>query len=301
MSSAASRFIWPNGFSVDAAGVPRAGARLSFYRTGTTTPQATYADPGLTIPNANPVVADEASQFGDIFLLSSPGYAVVLEDAGGSQVWTADPVGAGTGGTGAVPVGAVTDFAGATAPPGWLFCAGQLVGRTAYAALFAAIGTLYGAGDGATDFALPDLRGRATFGVDNMGGAAANLVTEAGSGLNGVQLGAVGGSQMAASHTHAVTDPGHSHGVTDPGHAHAPNHGGGFVVPERSGGEITASFAGGGDVEETATAQTSVGTTGIAVAAAATGLTIASAGTGASQNIPPAMMLNRIIYTGVGG
>ncbi|MBM9403426.1 tail fiber protein [Gluconacetobacter azotocaptans] len=301
MSGSAARFIWPNSFSVDAAGVPRAGARLFFYQTGTTTPQATYADAGLTIPNPNPVVADEAGQFGAIFLVGFPAYAVVLDDAGGNQVWAMDPVGAGTGGTGAVPVGAAMDFAGATAPPGWVLCYGQTVSRTTYAALFAVLGTVFGAGDGATTFGLPDLRGRATFGVDNMGGTAANLVTSAGSGLNGVQLGAVGGSQMSASHTHGVTDSGHTHAVTDPGHVHRPNHGSGFVVPQGSGGEMDAVFAGGGDVEEKATAQTASGTTGIALASAATGLTIDSAGSGTGQNIPPAMMLNRIIYTGVGG
>lgn len=39
---------------------------------------------------------------------------------------------------------------------GWLQCNGQLVSRTEYAALFAKIGTKYGAGDGSTTFALPN-------------------------------------------------------------------------------------------------------------------------------------------------
>ena len=58
-----------------------------------------------------------------------------------------------------VPPGAVMPFAMAVAPSGWLPTNGGLVSRTTYAALFAAIGTLYGAGDGSTTFALPDLRG----------------------------------------------------------------------------------------------------------------------------------------------
>jgi len=41
------------------------------------------------------------------------------------------------------------------------------VSRATYAALFAAIGTTYGAGDGSTTFSLPDLRGRAPFGKDD--------------------------------------------------------------------------------------------------------------------------------------
>lgn len=60
----------------------------------------------------------------------------------------------------AVPPGALQDFARATAPTGWLVCDGSAVGRTAYAGLFAAIGTTFGAGDGSTTFNLPDLRGQ---------------------------------------------------------------------------------------------------------------------------------------------
>lgn len=54
-------------------------------------------------------------------------------------------------------------------PPGWLFCDGSAVSRTTYAALFAAIGTAHGDGDGESTFALPDYRGRFMRGVD--GGA----------------------------------------------------------------------------------------------------------------------------------
>ena len=58
-----------------------------------------------------------------------------------------------------VPSGAVAHFAMNTAPTGWLKANGALVSRTTYANLFAAIGTTFGAGDGSTTFALPDLRG----------------------------------------------------------------------------------------------------------------------------------------------
>ncbi|MEG0804491.1 MAG: tail fiber protein, partial [Pygmaiobacter sp.] len=65
-----------------------------------------------------------------------------------------------------VPTGAVVPFAGAAAPAGWLLCEGGAISRTTYAALFAAIGTSYGAGDGNTTFVLPDLRGRVPVGSD---------------------------------------------------------------------------------------------------------------------------------------
>ena len=67
----------------------------------------------------------------------------------------------------AAPVGSVYTFAGATVPTGWLKCNGALLSRTTYAALFAVIGTTYGAGDGSTTFALPDLRGEFVRGVDD--------------------------------------------------------------------------------------------------------------------------------------
>lgn len=67
----------------------------------------------------------------------------------------------GTSG-GGVPAGVVWEFDGPTAniPAGWLVCDGSAVSRTTYARLFAAIGTLHGAGDGSTTFNLPDRRGR---------------------------------------------------------------------------------------------------------------------------------------------
>lgn len=52
-----------------------------------------------------------------------------------------------------------------TASAGWLMCDGSLVDRDQYAALFAAIGTSYGAGDGLSTFKLPDLRDRVLVGA----------------------------------------------------------------------------------------------------------------------------------------
>ena len=68
---------------------------------------------------------------------------------------------------GMVPSGTVLYFAGQTAPAGWLKANGAALSRTAYAALFAAIGTTYGAGDGRSTFNLPDLRGEFLRGWDD--------------------------------------------------------------------------------------------------------------------------------------
>jgi len=60
---------------------------------------------------------------------------------------------------GMIPAGTVFMYAGATVPTGYLRCTGAAVSRTTYAALFAAIGTMYGNGNGSTTFNLPEVRG----------------------------------------------------------------------------------------------------------------------------------------------
>lgn len=69
--------------------------------------------------------------------------------------------------TSEVPPGTISQYAGGTAPTGYLFCNGTLVSRTTYPRLFVAIGTTYGAGDGSTTFMLPNLKGRVPVGFDS--------------------------------------------------------------------------------------------------------------------------------------
>lgn len=64
------------------------------------------------------------------------------------------------------PPGVIAPYAAPSAPTGWLACDGAAVSRATYAALFAAIGTVWGAGDGATTFNLPDFRGQFLRGYD---------------------------------------------------------------------------------------------------------------------------------------
>lgn len=89
-------------------------------------------------------------------------------------------------------IGVVLDYAGASAPTGYLLCQGQAVSRTTYAALYAIIGTTYGVGDGITTFNLPDCRGRVSVmkstdtEFDNLGetgGEKTHLLTGAESGV----------------------------------------------------------------------------------------------------------------------
>ena len=111
-----------------------------------------------------------------------------------------------------VPLGAVIDYAGSTAPTNYLFPYGQAISRVTYAALFAIIGTTYGIGDGSTTFNLPDVRGRVVAGKDDMGGTSANRLTGLPGGVNGDTLGGVGGEEAhvltsaeLASHAHQIS------------------------------------------------------------------------------------------------
>jgi microcystin-dependent protein len=95
-----------------------------------------------------------------------------------------------------VPLGGMMPYLGASAPnANFALPYGQAVSRVTYAGLFALTGTSFGSGDGTTTFNLPDLRGRAVFGQDNMGGAAASRITVAGGNFDGTVIGGTGGGQ----------------------------------------------------------------------------------------------------------
>lgn len=66
-----------------------------------------------------------------------------------------------------IKAGTVAYFAASSAPAGWIKANGAAVSRSAYGALFTAIGTTYGAGDGSTTFNVPDLRGEFVRGLDD--------------------------------------------------------------------------------------------------------------------------------------
>ena len=64
-----------------------------------------------------------------------------------------------------LPVGSITLWSGSTTPTNWLLCDGREVSRETYSELFAAIGTIWGAGDGSTSFNLPDFTDKFTLGA----------------------------------------------------------------------------------------------------------------------------------------
>lgn len=179
-------------------------------------------------------------------------------------------------------IGDVADCAVASAPTAWILGYGQAISRTTYAALFAAYSTTYGVGDGSTTFNVPDYRGRVLAGKDNMGGSAANRLTTAGSSVDGLTLGAVGGAQNVALTTAELAT--HSHGVTDPGHTHSYDHAG--TVQGAANGAVTVWFANNTDTDATTSATT--------------GISINNAGSGdAHLNVQPTIIQNKCIFTGV--
>jgi microcystin-dependent protein len=91
----------------------------------------------------------------------------------------------------------------ASAPTGWLLADGAAVSRTVYAALFAVIGTTWGAGDGTTTFNLPDLRGRAAMGA----GTGVSLTARTLAGQVGTETHQLSITEMA-SHFHVELDTG---------------------------------------------------------------------------------------------
>lgn len=79
-----------------------------------------------------------------------------------------------------IPSGAILHFGGTVAPTGYLLCDGSAVSRTTYAALFAAIGIAFGAGDTITTFNVPDIRGRSPVGTGNGAGLTARAIAASG-------------------------------------------------------------------------------------------------------------------------
>lgn len=117
------------------------------------------------------------------------------------------------------PPGQIAFFAQSSAPSGWLKANGAAVSRTAYAALFAAIGTTHGAGDGSTTFNVPDLRGEFIRGWDNgrgvdSGRALGTAQLDAGQRLQG-SINPIGAARASGTSTSGVFSQTTSSGQSD--------------------------------------------------------------------------------------
>lgn len=213
--------------------------------------------------------------------------------------------GAALTGVPVVPTGMVAPFAGAVAPEGWLPCDGREVSRTEYAALFAAIGTAYGEGDGAATFALPDLRGRTAAGLDDMGGTAAGRLTGRAGGVDGTALGAAGGAEThalaeaeIAEHSHgAGSYGGRAEGTTESGGAHTHNLSRRAGSGTNSGQTYRLTPSGDGGNSRDATASAGAHAHGFSAELSLTGRSAAAGGGEAHNNVQPTLVLNYIVKT----
>jgi microcystin-dependent protein len=88
---------------------------------------------------------------------------ILSADGAGGTSWVNTPA--------SILPGFIFDYGGLTAPSGYLNCDGTAVSRITYSALFTAIGTTWGAGDGTTTFNLPDFRRNVAVGSGGTGTA----------------------------------------------------------------------------------------------------------------------------------
>lgn len=115
-----------------------------------------------------------------------------------------------------------------TPPAGWLKANGAAISRTTYAALFAKLGTRFGAGDGATTFNLPDFRGEFVRGWDDGRGI------DVGRGLGTWQAGQVEAHNHGVRHDAGTAGSGYAIGITA-----NRNYGTGNYFTEWTGGNET--------------------------------------------------------------
>jgi microcystin-dependent protein len=189
----------------------------------------TLAGFGTQSTQGAPVYADSNGQLRTTPLGQLPGYtAAALPTAkNGRMVYVTDTgaILVGSGGAwvalnqGASPIGAITAFGGVTPPAGWLVCNGTARERTDFPALFATLGTAYGAPT-STSFSLPDLQGRVPVGWVS-GDPELSL------------MGAKGGSR-----THRLTEQ------EMPSHTHELANGATDIISNAAGGTLYATQGG---------------------------------------------------------
>lgn len=176
--------------NLDAGSITIRPIALSPFGITINAPVSLAADYQMTLPGANPSVT-----------------SFLTVDSSGN-IDNSIPI------TNISPAGIITMYGGIVAPAGFLICDGSAISRTTYSALFVAIGTNYGVGDGSSTFNIPDLRGSFARGVNagsgNDPGAGARTATNGGNAGDNV------GSfqpQGTVPNGMGIFDPGHGHSV----------------------------------------------------------------------------------------
>lgn len=300
----------------DERGKPLSGCKLYTIQAGTvSTPQNAYFDTGLTNPLSNPITCDASGRLPQFFL--SDGLVKVrLTDKNGITQIDADNIlvigpssGGGGGGGGQVDpttiakTGDIKYRYSADADDGWVRANGRTIGSASSGAteransdtqaLFVHLwgtnsGLVVSGGRGASaaadwgankTIALPDARGRAFAGLDDMGNTASGRLSSTYFGATPTALGAAGGDQstsLAAGnippHTHSGTTGSMNRNAT---HTHevgggryggtsigAFNGGSSFSLP--SGGDLVSLYSANTDHEHAFTTNSGNGLSGTA-------------------------------------
>lgn len=192
-----------------------------------------------SIPDASAILDIKSNSRGLLIpRMSSAQIAAIINPATGLMVYQTDGsagiyFNSGTSGSpvwkklvadsGGAPAGTINQFAGSSAPAGYMVCDGSAVSRSTYADLFAVIGTTYGAGDGSTTFNLPDLRSRIPVGrnasdgdfdsAGKTGGAKTHTITTAQLPNHNHSSGSLANAS-AGNHDHSISGSAQSTNTT---------------------------------------------------------------------------------------
>ena len=137
-----------------------------------------------------------ATSAGAIYVgASSAGYPLMFENSGGTEYTIVSSAGEFGGGS---PAGAIISYGGTAGPTGWYLCNGAAVSRTTDSALYAAISTRFGTGDGSTTFNVPNLAGKVLAGYTSTNSNFSTVGTSGGEATHVLTV-----AEMAA-HTHTI-------------------------------------------------------------------------------------------------
>lgn len=222
------------------SGLIASGAKAYFYNENTSTPRATYSDAVLATPRTNPVVANAAGIFGATFLQTGD-YRLRITTSDGTEITDMDNIpppitteAEASGGVDAqylIATGQLIHKYGTGSVTGFVRANGRTIGNAAssgteranadtsplYVFLYNSDANLAVSGgrgaNAAADYAanktiaLPDMRGRALVGLDDMGSSVASIITGA------TALGVVGGEQTHALITGELASHAHTAGT----------------------------------------------------------------------------------------
>ena len=104
-----------------------------------------------------------------------------------------------------IPTATIIPWSDSSVPTGYLECDGTAVSRSTYSALFAIVGTTYGAGDGSSTFNVPNLANNVPVGKSNnkaVGSTGGSNTVAATGNVAGSTANATLSTSQLASHSH---------------------------------------------------------------------------------------------------